>query len=217
MRYKVVMLDLDGTIIDPYIGITESVHYALTKMGQKNVVQSELTKFIGPPLIDSFQAFYGMSEAHALQSIDYYRETFNVKGKYDFIVYEGMIDLINTLKEKGFEIVIATSKPTPFAIDIINHIGIANYFTHIVGSYLDGRRNYKKDIIAHIMSLYPNYSNKDFIMVGDREHDVLGAKYHNIDTIAVSYGYGSTEELQHASPTHIVADVDSLRNVLLKN
>lgn len=215
MRYKVVMLDLDGTIIDPYIGITESVYYALNKMGLKDIVKSELTKFIGPPLIDSFQSFYGMSESEALQAIDYYRENFNVKGKYDFVVYEGMIDLINTLKEKGHEIVIATSKPTPFAIDIINHIDISDAFSHIVGSYLDGRRNYKKDIIAHIMTLYPDLTNQDFIMVGDREFDVLGAKHHSIDTIAVSYGYGSYEELQLASPTHIVDDVDSLINMLI--
>ncbi|WP_102346108.1 HAD family hydrolase [Bacillus sp. Marseille-P3661] len=215
-KYKVILFDLDGTLSDPKVGITKSVQYALQKM---DIVESDLDKlecFIGPPLHVSFAEYYNFDEVQIPKAIDFYRERFKEKGMYENELYSKIPLLLKSLKEQGFTLVVATSKPTVFAEKILEHFNIDQYFEMIVGSYLDGTRASKTEIIQYILGKYNEHKLGDFIMIGDRKHDIIGASNTGIDSIGVTYGYGSFEELCHSKPTHIVNSVAELKGVLLE-
>lgn len=215
MTYKIILFDLDGTLSNPKIGITKSVQYGLGKMGIIEDNIDDLEHFIGPPLEVSFMEQYGMTKAEARQTITFYRERFTDKGMFENELYEGIIPLLQTLKEQQYRLAIATSKPTVFAKKIAAYFQMDTYFDHIVGSHLDGSRIAKGDIIQHIVKKYPEYSLADFIMIGDRKYDIVGAKNVGIDSIGVTYGYGSMEEIVAAKPTYIVNDINELLSTLI--
>jgi phosphoglycolate phosphatase len=214
-KYKVILFDLDGTLSDPKVGITKSVQYALQKM---NFVEPEIDKlecFIGPPLQVSFAEYYNFDEVQTQKAIDLYRERFKEKGMFENELYSNIPLLLNSLKEKGFTLVVATSKPTVFAEQILEHFNIEQYFELIVGSNLDGTRTSKTEIIQYILDKYTKHKIDDFIMIGDRKHDIIGANNTGIDSIGVTYGYGSFEELSDSNPTHIVKSVNQLKDILM--
>jgi phosphoglycolate phosphatase len=199
--YKVILFDLDGTLSDPKVGITKSVQYALHKM---DIVESDLDKlkcFIGPPLQVSFAEYYNFDEVQIPKAIGLYRERFKEKGMYENELYSNIPFLLQLLKEQGVTLVVATSKPTVFAEKILEHFNIDQYFELIVGSNLDGTRASKTEIIQYILGKYNEHKLGDFIMIGDRKHDIIGANNTGIDSIGVTYGYGSFEELSNANPT----------------
>ena len=150
---KTVLFDLDGTLTDPGEGITKSVQYALKKFGVEVADRTALYPFIGPPLDASFQKYYGFSPEKAQKAIEYYREYFKPTGIFENVVYDGVPEMLDSLKNAGLALAIATSKPEPFAVQIAEHFGLSKYFCHIVGSNLDGTRVKKAEVIHHALRL----------------------------------------------------------------
>ncbi|WP_156317591.1 HAD family hydrolase [Bacillus sp. CHD6a] len=213
--YKIILFDLDGTLSDPKEGITKSVHYALEKMDILEPDTDKLETFIGPPLQVSFAEYYGFDQKESERAIDFYRERFKEKGMYENVLYPSIHLLLASLKESGYVLVVATSKPTVFAEQIIKHFELEQYFQLIVGSNLNGTRSSKTEIIQHILDKYTEFYPNDFVMIGDRKHDIIGAKNTGIDSIGVTYGYGSREEIKEAEPTYTVSSVEHLMDLLL--
>lgn len=216
MQYKTILFDLDGTLTDPGIGITRSVAYALRKMGLKDVEEHTLFKFIGPPLTDSFSEYNHFDAQEVKQAVVYYREYYSDKGLYENELYEGIPELLKALLGKGYRIGLATSKPTDFAQIILEHFKIAEYFTFVAGSNLDGTRGEKAEVIEHALKNLMITDLSQVVMIGDREYDIYGAKKMGLDSIGVGYGYGTKEELITAGATHYCETVEALKNLLLE-
>lgn len=202
--FKYVFFDLDGTLIDPAIGITDSVIYSLEKFGIKVQDRSCLYKFIGPPLKGSYRKYYGFSEADADTAVKYYREYFCHQGILDNTVYEGIPRLLKALCTAGSKLVVATSKPEEFAVKILKTLGLYDYFYLICGATFDETRSKKTDIINYALQKLGRPDTEDAIMVGDREYDITGAAQNGMKAIGVLYGYGSREELEAAGAAFIV-------------
>jgi phosphoglycolate phosphatase len=216
LKYKYILFDLDGTLTDPKLGITKSVAFALDRMGYYDVNLEELTKFIGPPLVESFVEYYNFSEEEADQAVQYYREYFKDRGIYENKIYSGIEELLKVLKENGKELIVATSKPTVFAEVIIDHFNLTRYFSGVIGSNLDGTRVKKAEVIEAALKEIGITNKEDAVMIGDRKHDIIGAKENGIDSIGVEYGYGNYDELKKAGADFIVSKVDDLRTLLIK-
>ncbi len=202
--YDYILFDLDGTLTDPAAGITNSIIYALNKFDIAVTCHTELYAFIGPPLKDSFMKYYGFSDEKALLAIDYYREYFSTKGLFENSVYDGISDMLHLLKKSGKKILLATSKPEVFAVRILKHFDIYKYFDFVGGATLDGVRGEKTDVIKYVLDNAAITDTNKAIMVGDREYDVLGAAHFGMDSIGVTYGYGSLDELKTAGATYII-------------
>ena len=207
-----VLFDLDGTLTDPGEGITNSVAYALRKWGIAVPERQALYCFIGPPLVDSFMKYYGFTLQDALQAVEDYREYFRDRGIYENRVYDGVPQLLEGLKAAGFQTVLATSKPEEFAKTVLEHFDLAQWFDVVAGASMDGTRSKKGDVIAYALS---RSGDGAAVMVGDREHDILGAKQNGLPSVGVLYGYGSREELEQAGATHLAATPTDLLRVLL--
>ena len=192
---KYILFDLDGTITDPKEGITKSVAYALSKFGIKVDSLNELCKFIGPPLKDSFIEYYNFNDDEAEKAIKYYREYFSDRGIYENQVYKGFEDILISLKENNKVLIVATSKPTIFAQKILEHFNLRKYFSFVSGSNLDGTRVKKSEVIQYALERNNIKDLSEVIMIGDRKHDVYGAKEIGIESIGVLYGYGDYKEL----------------------
>lgn len=212
--YSTILFDLDGTLTDPKEGITKSAQYALSRLGIDEPDLEELTSFIGPPLHVSFEQFYGLGPSEVERAVMYYRQNYKESGIYENVIYDGIPELLKFLKDKSKQLVVATSKLTVFAEQILIHFEIDQYFDHVVGSNLDGSRSNKAEIVEHAIRKFNGSPKSDFIMVGDRKHDIVGANANGIDSIGVKYGYGSQEELVQANATHLVDTVDELFNLL---
>lgn len=212
--YQTVLFDLDGTLTDPGQGITNSVAYALKKHGIENHDRRELYCFIGPPLLDSFMKYYGFSKEQAMQAILDYREYFSDRGIFENIPYDGVYDMLQTLQDQGKKLVLATSKPEEFALRILERFDLASYFDLVVGATMDEKRSKKGDVIAHALSLLQPYEPGSIIMIGDREHDILGAKENGLPAIGVLYGYGTREELEAAGAAAIAETIRELPSML---
>lgn len=203
--YDIFLFDLDGTIVDSSAGITDSVMYALKRYGIVEQDRTKLYSFIGPPLTESFGRYYGFSPEKAREAVGAYREYYREKGIYDMEVYEGFEDTLKKLKESGKRLLVATSKPEVFARKILDYCGLAQYFDYIAGAKLDDSRKAKADVIAYALASCRIQDTLKTVMVGDREHDVIGAKKNGLDCIGVLYGFGSREELHEAGADHIVS------------
>ena len=212
--YDIILFDLDGTLTDPGIGITNSVAHALAHWNIEVKDRAELYKFIGPPLSDSFMRYYGFSEEDAIHAIAVYREYFSVKGLYENEVYPSIPELLQSLKNAGKTVVLATSKPEGFAVEILRHFGLYDYFDIIAGASMDESRNKKADVISYAISQMKNPDLSRMIMIGDREHDILGAKQIGIDSIGVLYGYGDRAEHEKAGATYIAEKVEDILPLL---
>lgn len=212
--YDIILFDLDGTLTNSKEGITKSVQYALSKFDIHEEDLDKLEPFIGPPLIESFQKFYGFDTKKANQAVGYYREYFAETGIFENKLYSGISKLLAELKENKKRLVIATSKPTVFTEKILKYFDIYSYFELIVGSNLDGTRSTKSEVIEYALSKLEGVKNEDIVMVGDRSYDIKGAAINKIDSIAVTYGFGSQEEIRYAKPNYIVDSVEELKNLL---
>lgn len=201
--YETVLFDLDGTLTDPGLGITNSVMYALKKYHIEVGDRRELYSFIGPPLKQSFMQYCGFSKEESEQAVVYYREYFREKGLLENEVYEGIEELLRALRESGKRLAVATSKPEAFAVRILEHFGLARYFEVIAGDTMDFARGSKADVIAYALEKLGVTDRSAAVMVGDREHDVIGAKAQGLDCIGVLFGYGSREELEQAGAKYI--------------
>ncbi len=216
MKKEYILFDLDGTLTDPALGITNSLMYALEKFGIHIESREELYQFIGPPLVDMMMEVYGFSKEKAQQGLAYYREYFRDKGIFENRVYEGITEMLADLQSSGYKLVLATSKPEEFAKRILEHFDIAKYFHYIGGSDMGEKRSSKAAVIEYVMKALDITEPEKCIMVGDREHDVIGAGKFGIETVGVLFGYGSHEELEKSGAAYIVENVEKLGN-LLKN
>ncbi len=208
-----ILFDLDGTLTDPMIGITSSVQYALSSVGIEVKYLKDLTKFIGPPLKDSFIRYYDFSEEQAEALVGKYREYFGPTGIFENEIYDGIEEMLSELCEAGFELILATSKPEVYARQILKHFGIDDYFSLIIGSKLSGERSGKQEVILHALSLC-GARPEEAVMVGDREYDIRGGRECGVMTVGVTYGYGSREELEKESADEIVDTVTELKEKL---
>lgn len=209
-QYHTILFDLDGTLTDPGIGITNSVWHALKKYNISVEERKELYCFIGPPLIDSFVKYYGFSEDQAREAVAYYREYFADKGKFENEVYDGVETMLKQLKDAGKKLIVATSKPEVFAKQILDYFGLTQYFDFVAGATLDETRVKKAEVIAYALESCGITELSDAVMVGDREHDVIGAKTVGLDCIGVLFGYGSREELEQAGADYIAETVEDI-------
>ncbi len=198
-----VLFDLDGTLTDPKEGITRSIQFSLHRLGREAPPSDQLLWCIGPPLRQSFSHLLEDHDGKLLDlALRHYRERFSEIGIYENSVYPGIETALQNISMAGFHIFLATSKPAVFATRILEHFQLSRYFRGIYGSELDGRLSDKTELIAHIMQtegLDPRMS----LMVGDRVYDMVGGKQNGLATAAVTYGYGSREEIEGASPDFI--------------
>jgi phosphoglycolate phosphatase len=215
MRYTYAFFDLDGTLIDSSPGITHSVQYAAQKMGITPPPSEELLGFIGPPLLDSFCKYFGMSPEDGRRAVDLYRENYRAGGMLECRVYEGIGALLDCLCQNGITPVLATCKPTCFATQILEHHGLIDRFAFVSGPELDGTRGEKHEVIAHAIDRLAIADKHEILMIGDRDNDMLGAAHHGIDSAGVLWGFGSREELVGAGAVHLCESVDALGALLL--
>ena len=211
--YQTILFDLDGTLIDSSLGITNSVAYALEKMGLPVPEREELLPFIGPPLQESFQRYFHLSEEQSQQAVTFYREYFAEKGIIENTLYPEVCDTLKYLKQSGKQLLLATSKPEQFARIILNHFQLTDYFTEIAGASLDGKLSTKGDVIALALERIGITDTSSCLMVGDRKHDILGAKTHQMASAGVLYGFGSRKELSQAGATFIIDTLADLRTI----
>lgn len=215
MKYQNVLFDLDGTLTDPAEGITNAVAHALRRMGKAVPPREELLCYIGPPLTYGFIEYAGVPASEADHAVELYREHFATKGLFENKMYEGVPELLRSLKDAGIGVYLATSKPTVFSERILNHFCIAEYFDGIVGSELDGRRVDKTEVIRYVLDTY-GIPRDSAVMVGDRKFDIAGALSEGIAAIGVSYGYGTPEELTDAGAEVIAKSPEELLGMILE-
>lgn len=214
--YKYILFDLDGTLTDPKEGITNCVQYALDKYGFYNQPMDLLLKFIGPPLTESFMVYYGMDLEQAKDAVEKYRERFKDIGIYENKLYDGVDEMLCRLKECGKVLAVASSKPEVFVERILEYFNIRQYFDIVKGSFLDGTRVNKAEVIEAVFAELPeNLDKTELVMVGDRLHDVNGAKTVGVDCIGVSFGYGGRKELEEAGADAVADTVEQLLNLIL--
>ncbi len=203
------LFDLDGTLTDPYPGISGSILYAIERLGRPPVDEETLRAAIGPPLEASFAAMLGGDTVLAKEALGHYRERYAPIGLYENKVFDGIPEVLAALKIAGVQLFVASSKPRVFCETIITHFGLGSFFARVHGSELDGSRVNKADLIAYVLESEP-IDPARCVMIGDRRHDIEGAHRNAIGSIAVGWGYGSAEEFASARPDAIVTEVPAL-------
>jgi len=216
MAYELCIFDLDGTLTDPKVGITKSFQHALSVFEiQENA--NSLEKLIGPPLRDSFKNYYGFSETDTEKAVIKFREYFTETGLFENTVYPGIEKTLQELISHEKILAVATSKVTVYANKILEHFNLNKYFSFVFGDEMDGRRtkNGKRDIIKSVIKTLDPESKMTSVMIGDRKHDIIGAKENEIDSIGVTWGYGSRDELELEKTTWIVDSTVALCDLIL--
>ena len=206
-----ILIDLDGTLTDPKVGITTSARYGLEKVGHPIPVATNIDWIIGPPLKASLAKLLNV-ESHdvlAEQALQAYRERFAVQGLYENKVFPHVAETLAELNRRGYTLFLATAKPTVYARQILEYFKLDQYFKGIYGSELNGDRTNKGELIEYLLNM-ESLDPMTCLMVGDREHDILGARSNGIETIAVTYGYGSAEELLKAQPKFKMDQFDQI-------
>lgn len=211
-----IFFDLDGTLTDPALGITNSFSHALKEMDREIPSYATLCSFIGPPIKESF-ASLGFSTEEIEEGIKKYREYFSTKGLYENKLYEGIPELLAELKAAGKKLVVATSKPEIFSVQIAEHFGFSQYFENICGSTMDQSRSTKASVIEYALERNKINDKSKVLMVGDREHDIFGARQNGLKSCGVLFGYGSREELEKAGADFIAKDISALKAICMKN
>ena len=216
MNKKYILFDLDGTLTDPEEGITKSLQHALSYIDIKVEDRSILRRHIGPPLADGLREFFGLDDGQVEEVIGYFREYFVDKGIFMNYKYEGVEEVLDSLVKAGKTLIVATSKPEVLAERILKHFNLDQYFTDICGSNLDETRSKKGEVIAYALEENGIKEKEQVVMIGDRLHDILGAKENGIASIGVLYGFGSREEHLEAGADAIAADFKELKDILLE-
>ena len=214
MTIKNILIDLDGTLTDPKAGIHRSIRYALEKLGHPLADGVDLDWTIGPPLKASLAKLLNtQDDDFAEQALLAYRERFSVTGLFENEVYATVVETLQQLQLQGYRLFLATAKPTVYAKRILAHFGLEQFFTEMYGSELTGERTNKVDLIAYILEK-EQLDAQQCVMVGDRQYDVIGARAHGIETIAVNYGYGTAEELAQVQPIAQISQFSQLLNTV---
>ena len=209
--YKYLLFDLDGTLTDPAEGITRAVQHALGKYGINVADRRELLPFIGPPLQQSFQDFYGFTPGQANEACEAYNEYFLPKGIFENRPYDGIHAFLGRLRREGRTLLVATSKPEILAKRILEHFELLPYFDFVGGDTMERTRSDKAEVIRYVLQAAGIARKKEAaVMIGDRKHDIIGARSNGIDSIGVLYGYGNREELARAGATFIAPTLESV-------
>ena len=211
--FDYLFFDLDGTLTDPAQGITNSFIHALKYFGIEIPSYEKLCSFIGPPLPDTFKTLFGFDDQKAAEGVKKYREYFATKGLLENSVYPGIKELLAGLKDAGNKLVVATSKPEEYSVRIIEHFGLTQYFENVCGSLMDESRSKKDEVIAYAIERNHISDKSKILMIGDRKHDILGAKKIGLKSCGVLFGYGSREELEEAGADFIAEDVSRLDKI----
>ncbi|MGV1005378.1 MAG: HAD family hydrolase [Candidatus Nanopelagicales bacterium] len=213
-RSGTILFDLDGTLTDSGPGIMNCARHALSIVGHPGLDDATLRRFVGPPLQESFAVFAGLDEETAWSAVEAYRERYLPIGMYENEVYAGIVELLTPLLAAGRTMAVATSKAEPLAVGIIDHFGLAGFFTEVVGSNLDGTRTAKAQVVAEALRRLGGPDRDATVMIGDRSHDVVGARANGIGTVGVRWGYGSADELGRAGAQALVETPAELRTLL---
>lgn len=218
VRYETILWDLDGTLMDPKPGITRSVQHALRALGIEADDLEALTPYIGPPLREGFATHHGIPTHQLEDAVRHYRARFTDVGMFENAVIEGVPALLAALREDGRRLAIATAKPEPQALIILEHFGLLEHFEVVGAATLDTSRITKDDVIEHTLGLLGMRDDEEArataVMIGDREHDILGGRAHGLATIAVTWGYAVDGELEAAAPTTTATTLDELAAAL---
>lgn len=216
--FEVALFDLDGTLTDAGPGILNCIEYALEAQGIEYPDRSAMRTYLGPPLAVTFREQFGMNDSQITQAIEKYRERYHDVGLFENSVYSGIPELLRTLQESNIRLATATSKPEYSATRILQHFELDQYFEFIGAAALDGSRDSKSLVIKHTLEATGTHPDTHrMIMIGDRHHDIHGAKEHGIDSIGVLWGYGDHDELAQAGAIDIVSDPQQLADLLLNN
>ena len=211
---KAVLFDLDGTLTDPREGITRSIAYALERMGLAPPPLADLTFAIGPPLRRSLAQLLGSEESDPVErALAFYRERFADVGLFENAVYDGMAETLQALSATGTTLIVATSKPRVYAERIVRHFGLEAHFAAVHGCELDGTREDKRDLLAHLIPHHGLLANTA-AMIGDRGADMLAARHHGVRAVGALWGYGTREELEAAGAQAYCAAPRELLGIL---
>ncbi len=211
MSYQTIYFDLDGTLTDSGPGIMHAVAYAMQALGRPVPDRREMARYIGPPLHRSFQEYAGMDEATANQAVERFRVYYHRQGKFENRPYPGIPALLARLQAQGKTLAVATSKPEVTAVEILEHFDLARYFAFIAGATMDSSRVAKAMVLAYALE---KGGRDRAVMVGDRLHDVQGARENGLPCIGVLYGYGSRRELEEAGADRVASTVAELGRIL---
>ena len=210
-----ILFDLDGTLTDPRDGIIACIKHGLASLGEPIPSNMQLERFIGPPLHETFAKLLG-SDDRVDAAIKAYRERFSALGMFENVVYAGIPEVLQSLGTQGAELYVATSKPQVFAERILDHFGLSQHFKGVFGSELNGVRSNKGELIGHVL-MVAKLSAVDTVMVGDREHDIHGARRNDVRAVGVLWGYGSREELAAAGAVQIFEQPSDLSDLPSNN
>ncbi len=216
MNKQYILFDLDGTLTDPYEGITKGLQLALESIGIIVEDRRNLNYFVGPPLRETLMSSYSLSFETAEKTIKKYREYYSVTGIFENEIYDGIPELLEKLYKDGKTLILATSKPAVFAKRILEFFGLREYFTFVSGSELDNSRTDKAEVIAYALEEMGITERERAIMIGDREHDIIGAKKNALESIGVLYGFGSREELSKAGAEYLAENITALSSLLFE-
>jgi len=205
--------DLDGTLTNPAKGITNSFVHALKSFGLEILTYETLCTFIGPPLVTTFKTRFGFDDEKAQLGVKKYREYFADKGLLENEVIPGIEDLLINLKKKGKHLVVATSKPEEYSIRILEHFNLSSYFDYICGSNMDETRSKKGEVIEYALKRCGNPDKNKVLMIGDREHDIIGAKENGLKSCGVLVGFGLREELKSAGADFIADNLNQIEDL----
>lgn len=217
MKHKYFLFDLDGTISESAEGIRESLEQAILRLDKPLPNLDDYTLYIGPPLIDTFRNICHFSDEESRIGVEYYREYYNAKGKYRNKLYNGIDEVLKNLKNNGAKIAVCSSKYETFAEEIINYLGVRQYFDAVCGSTLDGSRKDKKDLIPYAVRLLGGDLEKnraEIVMIGDTHFDAKGASACGVDFVGVEYGYGTKQSMIDAGAVEFAADTEKLYDIL---
>ena len=209
-----LFFDLDGTLTDSALGILRTAAFALGHFGIQVDDLHTLRPFVGPPLEDSFKEFYGFSDAQAHEAVEIYRGRYEAVGVHENAPYPGVHDCLRALREQGFRLAVATSKPEKTARVVLDEFRLAGYFDFVCGRDAEGRLHTKADVIRHVLAHWEGVRREDSVMIGDRKYDVLGARETGMDSIGALWGYGSRDELAGAGATWLAEDYEDLMRLL---
>ena len=214
--YQYLLFDLDGTLTNPKEGITKSVQYALRHFGIEVADPDTLTPYIGPPLIPSFMEFHGLTQEQALEALQVYRKRFESVGLFENEVLDGVPEMLCSLKQKGRYVAVASSKPEAYVRRILEHFDLLQFFDEVVGASMDEKLSAKKDIIGEALRrMGKSPGDQDVLMVGDRMHDVEGAKLCGLDSLGVYTGFAPEGELEEAGATFIFRTIGEMEGFLV--
>lgn len=214
MKKKYVLFDLDGTLTDSQDGIMNAIEYALEYYGIRVPDRTSLRPFLGPPLSESMQKYYGFDSVKAVEAVEKFREYYNTRGLFENRVYPGVEAMLERVRDTGRRMFVATSKPEQVAGEILKHFGLAEYFDYIGGATPDDSRVKKADVVRYVLDTAGIACPDDAVMVGDRKHDILGAKSNGLEAVGVLYGYGDKQELEMAGADYLAKQAEDILGFL---